>query len=1077
MQAFTYKYGDQPLEGYTIQRAVGRGGFGEVYYALSDGGKEVALKVIQGFEQIELRGVGQCMNLKSPHLITVFDVKHNREGRPFVIMEYVAGPSLLELIQDAPGGMGTQKAAFFLREIAKGLTYLHERGIVHRDLKPGNIFYEDGYVKIGDYGLSKAITVSQHSAQTLTVGTVHYMAPEIGQGRYDRSIDIYALGVLLYEMLTGQVPFFGASHGEVLMKHLMDEPDLSGIDEPFKSVIRKALAKKPEDRYQSAQEMVEAVFGAEHIQHSVSHFSPESLSMVAGRVANKVVVGGPGSSGPTGETWKGQGGTGAISGSSLPGQEANADYLESRIEHVGRRLSHIGQRVADHLNSPPTFAGVMLAAQAGKYDAMSLMQRLTLWLITTIGISVGSSYILHHGVIDDAFWAILAFSFAVVAGASLSMMPAWYWFFPRLHEEKGFSQRLVFGTFSAIGAFVCGGAVSLAVQTQTRLRYDTDSFLAVVISLFLLNWGMRISPRREERVSLVRTFWAVVTGLCVSAFVCSHEWDIYLGASLLAGISLAVQALAPYVPKQVKIPGAPPMARGQQRIDAGRAHMARHAQHPPAGGGHGGHARRHTTPAPQQVAAMPRKPMPMWVRGVALIVFVIALGAGLCFVLYGFLEPEKAAILFGIGTMFASLMPLRVCIKRDMLHWWPDVIGPGIRYVLLQMLLVSLILLLDAVSRNNGDALIFSIFLTVFCGLFYLLTFFIPTRAIDRTYRHSRDYVNQQRSTHGLASTPSDKKRLYALLLTLPLFVVPFPGAGFHRFYTGKIATGVIWMLTGGLLYIGQIVDMILIIAGSFRDKEGRLLLAWQDMNELKDKPVPPPPPPVHQGRAPAEESASRHVGQKDEPVAQPAVVDAPMPADAGDESLPAAEPVATGAAKSRLTPGGILLWMVGSMLLTLGWLAGLLVAIDLPRMIVSGVFGEDVNYATYELFGYEGWPSLMLRIGSMISIGGLLAAGAFLLLARRRTGDAWYMGRVVLGISGIWLSFMPLDNGFTHMEWVHFAALLADDKIGPAVEMILEVIQGDPLIAVAIYLVSMTVLLWPDGRRKQLSTDSRGVQ
>src|SRR5689334_1866728 len=142
MPSFRYKHGDRPLDGYTIQRGIGRGGFGEVYYALSDSGREVAIKAIQTFEEIELRGTGQCMNLKSPHLVTIFDVKRNEEAAPFVIMEYVAGPSLRGLLDDAPAGLGPQKAAFFLREIGKGLTFLHDCGIVHRDLKPANIFYE-----------------------------------------------------------------------------------------------------------------------------------------------------------------------------------------------------------------------------------------------------------------------------------------------------------------------------------------------------------------------------------------------------------------------------------------------------------------------------------------------------------------------------------------------------------------------------------------------------------------------------------------------------------------------------------------------------------------------------------------------------------------------------------------------------------------------------------------------------------------------------------------------------------------------------------------------------------------------
>src|SRR3954447_25912276 len=338
MWTFQYKHGDRPLEGYTIQRAAGRGGFGEVYQAVSDSGREVALKVVLGYEQIELRGIGHCMNLKSPHLVSIFDVRHNDQGRPFVIMEYISGPSLRQLLDESPSGLGTQKAAFFLREMSKGLTYLHDCGIVHRDLKPGNIFYENGYVKIGDYGLSKAISTGVHSGQTVTVGTVHYMAPEIGAGKYDRSIDIYALGAVLYEMLTGTVPFIGASPSEILMKHLSAEPDCTGISEPFVTVIRRAMHKDPARRYQSVQEMVEAVFGAEHVRNSMSVFSAEDLSMVAGRVAQKAGVGaGAGTAGARA----------AVAGVAMAGAAAatSSSVTGERRPHVSRIQEGINRRV------------------------------------------------------------------------------------------------------------------------------------------------------------------------------------------------------------------------------------------------------------------------------------------------------------------------------------------------------------------------------------------------------------------------------------------------------------------------------------------------------------------------------------------------------------------------------------------------------------------------------------------------------------------------------------------------------------------------------------------------------------
>ena len=282
--AFTFKHGDKPLDGYTVQRGVGRGGFGEVYYAVSDSGKEVALKYLRDNPQIELRGVAHCLNLKSPHLVTIYDVRQNADGDHFVIMEYVSGPTLRDLLIESPNGLGVAKAAFLLREIAKGLTYLHDRGIVHRDMKPGNLFYEDGYVKIGDYGLSKFMSASHHSAQTVSVGTVHYMAPEIGSGQYHPGTDIYALGVILYEMLLGRVPYEGASLGEVLMKHLTQQPEVDELPEPFPAVIRKALAKDPKDRYASAREMVAETFGVAEIEQSVAGFEPASLSTAAHRM-------------------------------------------------------------------------------------------------------------------------------------------------------------------------------------------------------------------------------------------------------------------------------------------------------------------------------------------------------------------------------------------------------------------------------------------------------------------------------------------------------------------------------------------------------------------------------------------------------------------------------------------------------------------------------------------------------------------------------------------------------------------------------------------------------------------------
>jgi serine/threonine protein kinase len=253
---FTYPSGARPLEGYTIKRGVGRGGFGEVYFATSDAGKEVALKLIRRNLDVELRGVTQCLNLKHPNLIALYDIRTDEMGDQWVVMEYVSGESLEDVIERNPHGVPIDQLLWWMRGICAGVGYLHDHGIVHRDLKPGNIFSDEGTVKIGDYGLAKFISCSRRSGQTESVGTVHYMAPEIANGRYGREIDTYALGIILFEMLTGHVPFEGESVGEVLMKHLTAEPDLSVIQEPYRDIVKRALAKDPNVRIKSVGELV-----------------------------------------------------------------------------------------------------------------------------------------------------------------------------------------------------------------------------------------------------------------------------------------------------------------------------------------------------------------------------------------------------------------------------------------------------------------------------------------------------------------------------------------------------------------------------------------------------------------------------------------------------------------------------------------------------------------------------------------------------------------------------------------------------------------------------------------------------
>lgn len=527
-QGFQYKYGDRPLEGYTIQRAAGRGGFGEVYYALSDSGREVAIKVVNSYEQIEIRGISQCMNLKSPHLVTIFDVKHNDQGRPFVVMEYISGPSLHGLIDESPGGLGVQKSSFFLREIGKGLTFLHDRGIVHRDLKPGNIFYENGYVMIGDYGLSKVINTTRHTGQTITVGTVHYMAPEIGDGVYDKTIDIYALGAVLYEMLTGQVPFVGSSVGEILMKHLSRQVETSDIEEPFAEIIQRAMAKNPADRYQTVQEMVEAVFGAEHIRNSVSHFAPDSLTMVAGRAARQ-----------------------AHREDDVPDDLTELKHQMKdhgrQVGRLGRRMGDIGRKMAQRTKEKVKNRHRDDDVRGDPADdPLILSQRSMLAVMTALSVAAVVGMLTMDSRAGGLTAALLALT--TIFGAAVGIVAGARRLLPGLTAEKGVVTRIAFGGLGCIGAMTLSLPIIIGLGQQTVVEVGI-----VLLALFVMDWTMRTKPNRKHRVSFDHAFQAGLFGMVLS-FVFDAS-TVFLIA-VLTGLSLVVETLSPLAPRLAAQPPA-----------------------------------------------------------------------------------------------------------------------------------------------------------------------------------------------------------------------------------------------------------------------------------------------------------------------------------------------------------------------------------------------------------------------------------------------------------------------------------------------------------------------------------------
>ena len=530
---YTFRHGSRPLEGLTVQRAVGRGGFGEVYYALTDSGKQIALKYLRENPEIELRGISHVMNLKSPHLITIYDVRKNAHDEPFVIMEYISGPSLHELMTAEPNGIGAQKAAYFVDGIAKGLAYLHERGIVHRDLKPANIFYDDGYVKIGDYGLAKHISVSKHSGQTVSVGTVHYMAPEIGSGSYTKAIDIYALGVILFEMLTGELPFTGSSMGEILMRHLSDRPDLNGIPEPFAPIIAKALAKDPQDRYQDANEMADALRQIADVSASIASFDPATLNDLPRQSkapdADVTVTTPPRVPPPP------------VMDVRAPAVAGDwPDRLSNKLQEKADKLAHkFDKKLRKHGGGRVVRRGMKVSYVPPGLDQavehMNLRGRksqLFVLLAVSVAVAVGLS-VLNGGLEPEE--RPVALALCIIAGA-LGPLLTYFKLLRRSPARGPMWDRLAYTGVTALCMIPAFGVASDLIADPFM-----NMMLAPLVVLFLCDWNSRIEAGRYGEVNGGKAVWPAVIGAIAAAIFTEGQYTL-AAAGVCATMSFLTQA-------------------------------------------------------------------------------------------------------------------------------------------------------------------------------------------------------------------------------------------------------------------------------------------------------------------------------------------------------------------------------------------------------------------------------------------------------------------------------------------------------------------------------------------------------
>ncbi len=273
------------LDGRRLVRVIGRGGMGTVYEAEDRARGRVAVKVLplalsgdRAFVERFRREAKVLASLSHPHLVEVLD-RGEDHGRCFFVMEYVRGEGLRRLMERGP--MPWRDALRVAREVLTGLGYAHGRGVVHRDLKPENVLLDDaGRARLVDFGLSRIVrgeaaeAVSRLTRTDVILGTYEYMAPEqrIGSPSVDDRADLYAVGVILYEMLTGQLPLGRFPPASELRP---------GTPEALDEVIHRALATAPTGRYPSAVAFREAIERAERLASSPTAPRPAPAAAAA----------------------------------------------------------------------------------------------------------------------------------------------------------------------------------------------------------------------------------------------------------------------------------------------------------------------------------------------------------------------------------------------------------------------------------------------------------------------------------------------------------------------------------------------------------------------------------------------------------------------------------------------------------------------------------------------------------------------------------------------------------------------------------------------------------------------------
>jgi len=608
----------------------------------------------------------------------------------------------------------------------------------------------------------------------------------------------------------------------------------------------------------------------------------------------------------------------------------------------------------------------------------------------------------------------------------------------RMGEEPVAVRRLAMAGSAVLFAALAAAIFWLAAEFSHE--HAAGTWVAVAVPWFLVNWWGLTDPHRRLRLTLWHSL-----GVGVGAFLIASLTGGYspMAVAVAAGTVLAVQVASPFHAgsrerrEEESKPLRPAREAQQERLEA--------VQPAPAG--------RHVQPSRPYVQPsgswFQERPVPWFVRGLWVLLFVASAIVGLMFlvslgVVHYRGDESVAAVIAGVGGLLLSAVCLIRVYERGWRGWWRGVVRPLLHLVCIISMTCG-VACLAGFNLTEEEALI-AIFFIVAPVILLPVLAMIPVPAPHREVRP-------------VASVrPSPEKRLWALFFAAG-GLIGFNGL--QRFYVGKIGTGILWLLTAGLLGIGQLYDIIMIIVGRFTDSCGRPLVMWEGEDELEG---------MHYRTAPAVPGAIEGL--------RPGTIHQEAPrAPLRVESPVEREEVSPEAREYHRTEGSrfsagsdyphprqtsMFLSFVGGMVLLVTLVVGLGLALNLAGAAAAGLPDPDLARELTRGLGGN-WPVLFDRLGTWALWMLFLLTTLTFIFARRRAG-AVHMGRAALAMLGV-LGVLRLSrSAAAGLHWPGIAEAIEQNQFGESLEMFLNGVRsGDAIVAGILLVASFFVLAWPE--------------